>query len=158
MGPTSRQRKPDSKLLGYWPAGLIRWANIANPSQAARPSGVRPTSQRRRPTMAVAPIRPSASSSRAEGTLYHWSRAERSWERDKLSSDFVWMRHDPPCDGSAGIAKCRFIQLKELHVLKFEPADVPQPEAGPLRIVVGPPSHTHPLSLFVYSPSPCPAA
>src|ERR1035438_5245340 len=64
MGPTSRQCKPDSRLLGYWPAGLPGWANIPNPSKPNRQSGARKTIQRERRITAVAPIRLATTSRR----------------------------------------------------------------------------------------------
>src|ERR1700691_3230615 len=53
MGPTSRQRKPDSKLPGYRPVGLICCAKTACPSKATRNGGVRNTNQRHRFIMAI---------------------------------------------------------------------------------------------------------
>src|ERR1017187_10624530 len=73
MGPTSRQRKPDSEPGGYCPAGLIGWAKIAKPSQASRHSEVRKTSQRRRPTMlllgGLAGCRPKNHSTTGRGQI-----------------------------------------------------------------------------------------
>src|ERR1017187_1859266 len=73
MGPTSRQRKPDSKPGEYGPAGLICWAKMAKPTHAARHSEVRKTSQRRRPTMlllgGLAGCRPKNPSTTGRGQI-----------------------------------------------------------------------------------------
>src|ERR1019366_1501690 len=86
------------------------------------------------------------------------SRCHRRRGARQADSDLARTEDDTARNRAACFQKSRVVQSKEFHVIEYQPADVPQPKAGPLGIVVGPPSHAEPPSLFVYPACPCPAA